>query len=296
MGRFFLLFGWFFRMKVNQSLSNHPDQFPACWASVWGLDSYGYWQSFEVNGARQVMRWIPPGSFLMGSPESEPGRRDNEGQHSVSLNDGFWLGDTACTQGLWQAVMGENPSYFDQGDDYPVEQVSWKDCQRFIEELQSHVPSLPLGLPSEAQWEYACRARSNTAFSWGNELSVEQARYDYGWPYNGGKKRESARGPVEVLHYAPNPWGLYQMHGNVWEWCWDIYVGDLTNLSEIGSDNQKASEPLEDQRRVLRGGSWFSDGGNLRSAYRYAVTPGSRDDYIGFRLAGGSALPASRSR
>ena len=131
-------------MLANQRPSSQPDSFPASWADAWGLDSYGYWQSFEVKGVRQVMRWIPPGKFMMGSPESEPGRWDDEVLHEVTLSRGFWLGDTACTQALWKAVMGGNPGYFDQQDDFPVEQVSWDDCQLFFNELQIHLPSLPL--------------------------------------------------------------------------------------------------------------------------------------------------------
>ncbi|MFM7867621.1 MAG: formylglycine-generating enzyme family protein, partial [Planctomycetaceae bacterium] len=138
----------------------HPlaDGIPPAWASAWGEDDYGPWVEIHVADARQSLRWIPPGTFLMGSPDSENGRASDEGpQQPVTVSHGFWLFDTPCTQALWQAVTGQNPSHF-RGAQQPVESVSWEDCQRFIESLNNSLPDLQLALPTEAEWEYACRA------------------------------------------------------------------------------------------------------------------------------------------
>ncbi|MCI5147200.1 MAG: formylglycine-generating enzyme family protein, partial [Candidatus Electrothrix sp. AR3] len=137
------------------------------WADALGRDCFGLWAEFVVEGldgpVRQKMRWIPPGHFLMGSPEDEPGRFDREGpQHPVTINQGFWMFDTPVTQALWQAVMGENPSRF-KTPERPVEKVSWKDSQKFLKKINSQHFGLNLSLPSEARWEYACRAGSTTA-------------------------------------------------------------------------------------------------------------------------------------
>ncbi|MBF0371645.1 MAG: formylglycine-generating enzyme family protein, partial [Magnetococcales bacterium] len=133
------------------------------WADAMGRDRHGLWGEFVVGEARQKLRWIPPGRFTMGSPEDEPGRFDREGpRHEVVIGQGYWLFDTPCTQALWQAVMGENPSKF-QTPDRPVEQVSWDDVQEFINRINERVSGLELTLPSESQWEYACRAGSTTA-------------------------------------------------------------------------------------------------------------------------------------
>ena len=168
---------------------------PPSWADKngWGTDEYGHWVTFSVENKQgqkitQRMRWIEPGTFLMGSPENEPERLDDEGpQHSVTIGRGFWLFDTACTQALWEAVMGENPSRF-KGADRPVENVSWNDCQDFLQRLNERLPGLDLALPSEAQWEYACRAGTTTPFSFGANITPEQVNYNGDYPYAGGKK------------------------------------------------------------------------------------------------------------
>jgi len=152
---------------------------PPSWAVDWGTDKYGAWVAFQCKGVRQRMRWIPPGTFQMGSREDEPERYGeeygdwNEGpQHQVTVSHGFWLFDTSCTQALWQTVMGDNPSRF-TGPDRPVEQVSWEDCQRFLTKINEVVPGLALSLPTEAQWEYACRAGTSTPFSFGVNITTE---------------------------------------------------------------------------------------------------------------------------
>lgn len=146
-------------------LTDHPlvTGCPPVWASAWGQDQYGPWCAFQVEEVEQRMRWIPPGRFRMGSPADEGGRFDREGpQHDVELTQGFWFFETPCTQALWTAVMGDNPSHF-KGTRRPVEQMSWEDCQAFIHTFNQRFPELPLTLPTEAQWEYACRAGTEGA-------------------------------------------------------------------------------------------------------------------------------------
>ncbi|MCP5089622.1 MAG: formylglycine-generating enzyme family protein, partial [Gammaproteobacteria bacterium] len=143
----------------------HPlsDGYAPEWASEWGHDRFGVFIAFTLDDVTQRLRWIPPGRFRMGSPEDEPGRWSDEGpRHQVTLTEGFWLFDTPCTQALWEGVMGENPSEF-KSPERPVEQVSWDDAQGFIERINERIPDLGLSLPSEAQWEHACRARTETA-------------------------------------------------------------------------------------------------------------------------------------
>ena len=260
-----------------------PISIPWAWSSDTGVDKYGLWTAFTVRNVRQILRWIPPGSFMMGSPEDEPERHDDEIQHQVTLSEGYWLAETACTQGLWEAVMGQNPSEFTKGDDYPVESVSWKDCQLFLEKLDEEVEGLSLFLPSEAQWEYACRGGTDTAFWWGDELSPDQGRYYYEVPYGSGEARASERGTVPVLGYEANPFGLYQMHGNIREWCED-WFGDYPS----GAVRDPVG-PAKGRYRVLRGGGWISDGLLLRSAFRDYSPPDLRSNDFGFRLAGGMA-------
>ncbi|MCP3883121.1 MAG: formylglycine-generating enzyme family protein, partial [Sulfitobacter sp.] len=143
----------------------HPlsDGYAPEWASEWGQDRFGVFIAFTLDDVTQRLRWIPPGRFQMGSPDGEPGRWSAEGpRHQVTLTEGFWLFDTPCTQALWEAVMGENPSRF-KGPDRPVEQVSWDDAQGFIERINTRIPGLNLLMPREAQWEHACRAGTETA-------------------------------------------------------------------------------------------------------------------------------------
>ncbi|MBX3667678.1 MAG: SUMF1/EgtB/PvdO family nonheme iron enzyme [Rhodocyclaceae bacterium] len=268
--------------RMNARAPQLPDIFPEAWASAWGQDRYGLWQAFEVKGVVQVMRWIPPGEFLMGSPENEPERwADRELLHSVVLTRGFWLADTACTQALWRAVLDESPSRF-EGDDLPVEQVSWDEISaRFLPELNRLTPGLEAALPTEAQWEYACRAGTQTPFWFGGNITPEQVNYDGNYPYAGGKKAEYRERTVAVKALPCNGWGLYQMHGNVREWCADWY-GDYA----MGKAVDPAGPP-GGRGRVLRGGGWVYDAGYCRSASRSDGEPAERDGRFGFRLARG---------
>ena len=211
--------------------------------------------------------WIPKGSFMMGSPELESGRDKNEKQHRVNLTKGYWLGATEVTQGQWEAVMGNDPSKFKLcGSNCPVEQVSWGDAQEFIKKLNGKGYG-SFALPTEAQWEYAARAGTTTAYSFGNYPSQLG---DYAW-YRGNSEKTHA-----VASKKPNPWGLYDMYGNVFEWTEDRYSSygttDFTGYESYNSD------------RVFRGGSWNINAQYLRSAFRGRNSPGNRFDFVGFRL------------
>lgn len=265
---------------LQAALETLPSEFPAAWASDWGQDPYGLWMGLGLGEVRQVFRWIPPGHFKMGSHEEEAERLDDEVQHEVELTEGFWLADTTCTQALWAAVMGDNSSHF-KGAERPVEQVSWDDAMIFMARLNERVTGLDLRLPTEAEWEYACRAGTQTPFSFGSNITTDEVNYSGDYPYAEGEKGESRGETVEVKALPCNGWGLYQMHGNVWEWCSDWYG---VYLEEMVTDPQG---PEGGEGRVLRGGSWFLSGRFARSAQRYSSAPGYRDYDIGFRLARG---------
>jgi formylglycine-generating enzyme required for sulfatase activity len=262
-----------------------PEVLPHSWASAWGEDEHGIWTELELRGVVQRLRWLAPGSFLMGSPADEPERYDDEAQHEVVLTRGFWLADTACTQALWQAVMGENPSRF-KGADRPVETVSWEDCQRFLERINREVPGLDLRLPAEAEWEYACRAGTKTPFWFGETASTDQVNFDGNYPYAGGAKGHYRQETVPVKSLPANSWGLYEMHGNVWEWCAD-WFGPYTEGRVVDPQG-----PETGGDRVLRGGSWRYFARFCRSAYRFWFEPGSRREDFGFRLARGQESQA----
>ncbi|MGR9108790.1 MAG: formylglycine-generating enzyme family protein [Gammaproteobacteria bacterium] len=259
-----------------------PKPFPEDWAREWGEDRFGLWMALVYKDVPQTFRWIPGGRFLMGSPKNEPQREDNEIQHEVTLSRGFWLAETACTQALWSAVMGDNPSRF-QGLDLPVETVSWEDAQEFIRKLNADLPGAGFRLPSEAEWEYACRAGSTTPFHFGDNITPEQVNYDGNYPYAGGAKGLYREETVAVKSLPCNRWGLYEMHGNVWEWCQDWY-GDYARDAVVDP-----AGPPEGEARVLRGGGWFDNARDARSAYRFRDEPGYRNGLTGFRLARGQS-------
>ena len=217
------------------------------------------------GGATMEMIWCAPGSFMMGSPLAERGRFDDEPQHQVTLTKGFWLGKYEVTQKQWESVMGENPSKF-KDPDRPVESVSWEDCNAFLRRLNADLGGVAR-FPTEAEWEYACRAGSNSAIA-GNGLLSDMAWYDA----NSGNETH----PVGKNH--PNAWGFYDMHGNVLEWCYDWF----------GKFDAKATDPKGPSIgsfRVLRGGCWFFYARDCRSAYRLKRDPALRNAIFGFRLA-----------
>ncbi|MCI5145491.1 MAG: formylglycine-generating enzyme family protein [Candidatus Electrothrix sp. AR3] len=274
---------------MRDEFKNQPESFPDRWASEWGEDQHGLWMAFHFQELRHVLRWIEPGIFMMGSPDDELERYDDEILHKVTLSEGFWLGATTVTQVLWQAVMGENPSEF-KGEQRPVEQVSWQDVQAFMERLNKAISGLELSLPSEAQWEYACRAGTDTPFFFGADITTDQVNYNGNYPYNKGEKEEYREETVEVKALPCNQWGLYQMHGNVYEWCQDWH-GDYSKEAVIDPPG-----PATGKYRVCRGGSWIHDGGFCRSAYRYGHGLGSRILGLGFRLARGRSSKSSKLR
>jgi sulfatase modifying factor 1 len=290
-----------------------PDRFDSAflsrphWAGAHGLDAQGPWAEVTVGGrhgtASQRFRWIPPGEFRMGSPEDEPERFDDEARHRVVLTQGFWLADTACTQALWQAVLGRNPSTFRDDPGNPVECVSWNEITgRFLPELNRLVPGLEAGLPTEAQWEYACRAGSETPFWFGEQITTGQVNYDGNRPYHNGPRGEFRERTLPVKALPVNGWGLYEMHGSVWEWCADAY-GEYPTGEAVDPTGPAGlaggDEAVGARRRVLRGGGWDAVGGYCRSAGRFAGEPDGRRDGIGFRLARGlaeAAGPEGRGR
>jgi len=226
-----------------------------------------------VNSIGMKFVLIPTGRFMMGSPSGEAKRSSHEGpQHEVEITKFFYLGQHEVTQGQWKAVMGSNPSHF-KGDDLPVESVSWNDVQEFIRRLNQQENTNRYRLPTEAEWEYACRAGSRSAYSFGDSADRlgEYAWYDG----NSGAKTHP------VGQKKPNAWGLFDMHGNVWEWCQDWYGADYYS----GSPAADPQGPSSGQSRVLRGGSWYVNPIYTRSADRDWSDPGFRSGLIGVRLA-----------
>ena len=253
------------------------------WASETGKDQYGQYADLEINNVTQRFRLIRPGTFHMGSPESEKEQYGNETLHQVTLSEPFWLADTACTQALWLAVMGNNPSHFSDNKRNPVENVSWNNIQEFIQTLGQMKPGANFQLPTEAQWEYACRVGTTTPFSFGENMTSKQVNYNGEYPYNKGlfQRKDLKRGKTLAVQSLPaNRWGLYEMHGNVWEWCQDAYQDGLGGRACTDPFNQSG------ENRVLRGGSWVDSGRDCRSACRSGSDPADhRNDSVGFRLA-----------
>lgn len=259
-----------------------PPVMPFRWACAYGEDRIGLWQAFEVAGVRQVMRWIPPGEFLMGFSEDEHWQAEDYRQHQVLLNEGFWLADTVCTQEIWEAVMGDNPSLYKDDKNNPVETVSWLDVvERFLPKIQEFIPGLQLQLPTEAQWEYACRAGTTTKFSFGENVTTDQVNFDGKMPYGSGPKGIFRGKTVAVKALPANPWGLYQMHGNVWEWC----IDEFAPYPEVIPNDPVVLQGVGRRNQVIRGGSWCDRGEVALSAFRYAYEPNDCNNTIGFRLA-----------
>jgi formylglycine-generating enzyme required for sulfatase activity len=223
--------------------------------------------------------YIEPDTFIMGSPPDESKRGKDEKQHRVTLTKGYYMQTTEVTQGQWKAVMGSNPSRFSNCHDCPVEKVSWVDIQKFISKLNRKEGRNSYRLPTEAEWEYAARAGTGTPFSFGDCLSTNQANFDGNHPMPGCSKGRFRKKPLSVGSFPANAWGLYDMHGNVWEWCQDWY-GDYP--SGAVTDPKGSSSVLN---RVIRGGGWRSGAGGCRSTRRGMQEPGHRGSRLGFRLA-----------
>ena len=252
-----------------------------------------------TNSIGMKLVLIPKGTFIMGSLVSEEGHEKNEGQHEVTIGKDYYLGVTEVTQGQYEKTMGTNPSYFQKqvpsyfqkqvirksdSSMYPVEMVSWEDAVEFCKKLSDLPEEKKAGrvyrLPTEAEWEYACRSGSKSAYSFGDS---SKSLGDYAWFYGNSDERTHPVGEKKA-----NAWGLYDMHGNVWEWCSDWYdeypkgaVSDPTG-------------PKEGSYRVIRGGGWGYEAADCRSALRVRLTPVDRNRYLGFRLAlSPSGIPQS---
>jgi formylglycine-generating enzyme required for sulfatase activity len=233
-----------------------------------------------VNSLGMTFVLIPAGTFMMGSPEDEPGRfAEREVRHEVTLTQPYYMQTTQVTQGQWESVMGNNPSHFkDGGPNCPVENVSWEDTQAFISKLNQQESTGKYRLPTEAEWEYACRAGTEGPFYFGNCLSTDQANYNGNYPLEGCPKGERRGKTTPVGNFECNKYGLYDMHGNVLEWCQD-WLGDYPTSAVTDPTG-----PENGAYRVLRGGSWFYYARNCRSAYRLRYGPGYRYRDTGFRL------------
>lgn len=241
--------------------------------------------------------WCPAGRFVMGSPPDEPERRPGEDQVDVVLTQGFWTAKYEATQGQWARVVGALPGdlspQLPAGDDFPVGNVNFAEAETFCQRLTAFARRsrmLPVDwefrLPTEAQWEFACRAGTTTATSFGERLSSRQANFK-GKPYNGAEPGPSLNRAARVGSYPPNAWGLHDMHGNTFEWCRDWYHATLpggTNPDLYVAKSTAARTPQGDISRVRRGGCWADDGWPCRSAFRARFEPERRYDHIGFRI------------
>jgi formylglycine-generating enzyme required for sulfatase activity len=237
---------------------------------------------------------IPAGRFTMGSASSEAGRNDDEELHDVEITQPFLLGRFEVSQQEWQAVMGTKPSHFkDCGPKCPVENVTFVEVQQFLARLNERAasggaaasdPPLRYRLPSEAEWEYACRAGTTGPFSTGESITTAQANYNGKFPYSSSSTNtagEFRQKPSAVGSFPYNPWGLADMHGNVWEWTADWY-GPYTESGQANIDPHGATSG---DKRVIRGGSWYFDANSARCGLRYTHAPQDRGFSLGFRIA-----------
>ncbi len=219
------------------------------------------------GGVKMDFVLIKPGSFAMGS---EKGDADERPVREVKITKPFYMGVHEVTQAQWKAVMGDNPAWF-KGDDLPVEMVSWEDCQKFLAKLKAKASGpATCRLPTEAEWECACRAGATTEYGFGDDASILG---EYAW-YEDNSDRKSQ----PVGRKKPNAWGLYDMHGNVWEWCADRH-------GDYGAAATDPTGPDSGTARVLRGGSWFSEARHCRASERGRTAPSSQHQYSGFRVA-----------
>ncbi len=235
----------------------------------------------QKNAVGMEFAPVAPGSFQMGSPAGEKDRLETETPHTVRIGKGFWMGIHEVTQKQYAQVTGGDPVHF-KGDNLPVEKVSFDDALDFCRKLsalpQERAAGRTYRLPTEAEWEYACRAGTNTPFHFGESVNGMQANHDGTKPYGSGQKGPNLGKTAPVGSYPANAWGLHDMHGNVWEWCADWY-GPLA--ADAVTDPKGADKGAG---RVLRGGSWANAGKNCRAADRYGYDPSSRTNYLGFRV------------
>jgi formylglycine-generating enzyme required for sulfatase activity len=250
-----------------------------------------------TNSAGVRLALLQAGTFLMGSPDEEPGRCEKEGpRHEIMLTNAFYLGIHPVTQAQFEQVMGRNPSRFHAaaggGPEHPVESVTWEEAVEFCRRLSALPAERDAGrvyrLPTEAEWEYACRGGTTTPFCYGATLTAALANFDGHFPYEGAEKGRAAQKTTRVGAYPANNFGLCDLHGNVWEWCADWHDAGWYRRSP----KRNPQGPAEGEFRVLRGGSWRNHAATCRSAYRNGLGPKSRDAWTGFRVA--LDLPAAR--
>ncbi len=239
--------------------------------------------------------WAPAGKYLMGSPRSEAERRPGENQVEVELSHGFWIGKYEVTQGEWKRIVGSLPAETTagEGEEYPVYSMNFAEAEDFCRRLTTRAREsgeLPanweIRLPTEAQWEYACRAGTTTATSFGNSLSSKQANFQ-GAPYNGAEEGPSLKRAAPVGSYAANAWGLYDMHGNIYEWCRDWFHTRFPGgVDPDLHDAEASATPSQNgaRSRSRRGGCWADEGWPCRSAFRLRFEPERRADHIGLRV------------
>jgi formylglycine-generating enzyme required for sulfatase activity len=241
----------------------------------------------DDNGLEMKFIWCPPGTFTMGSPKTEEGRNDDEDQVQVRLSKGFWIGKYEVTQGEWERVMGTTPwkgeRYVKEGPRYAATYVSWDDATEFVAKLTSQerqAGRLSAGwrytLPTEAHWEYACRAGTQTAYGFGGD-AARLSEYAWWGGILGDSNAKNEQYAHEVGLKKPNAWGVHDLHGNVYEWCRDWYQEKLPG----GTDPEQATQASD---RVFRGGSWHDHAVRCRAAIRYYGEPGDRGNYLGFRV------------
>jgi formylglycine-generating enzyme required for sulfatase activity len=250
-----------------------------------------------TNSVEMKLALIPAGKFLMGSPAGEAERDPEELQHEVAIAKPFYMGVHEVTQAQYQQVMGKNPSHFNAkmggGPNHPVEQVRWGEAMEFCGKLSNLKAETMAGrvyrLPTEAEWEYACRAGTATTYHFGKTLSSSQANCNGKYPYGEGPVGPNLQKTTKVGSYLPNAWGLYDMHGNVSEWCADWYDPDYYKNSPREDPKGPAKGVLgtgfaSDYFRVVRGGCWLDEARGCRAAYRFRLQSSEPYRIVGFRV------------
>ena len=246
-----------------------------------------------TNSIAMKLTLIPAGKFMMGSPAVEVERDAEELQHEVAITKPFYMGVYEVTQGQWEKITDKNPSFFKLGTDFPVDQVRLTEAQEFCRRLSALADEKKAGrvyrLPTEAEWEYACRAGTTTVFHPGNTLSANLANFNGQHPYGDVPKGSRLQKTAKVGSYAPNAWGLYDMHGNVAEWCSDWYDPDFYKNSPKENPQGPAQGVVstnfdKEFFKVVRGGCWLDEGRACRAAYRFRLQPSEAYRWVGFRV------------
>jgi formylglycine-generating enzyme required for sulfatase activity len=242
-----------------------------------------------LNSVGMAFVLVPAGTFQMGSPDTEPGHRTNEGPvHEIVIGKTFYMSTQPVTQAAYMAVTGRNPSWFTAekkgGKDHPVEMVSWDEASAFCRLLSERSDERTAGrsyrLPTEAEWEYSCRAGTNAPFGHGLSFAIGQGNFDTSYPYGDGSPGPMIGRTNPVTRYPAGAWGLFDSHGNVWEWCADWYSEGYYRTSPL----RDPTGPASGKFKVLRGGSWRNQATACRAAYRNALAPHQKDSATGFRV------------